>query len=135
MFHRQNFMFLNQRHEVVVVFLHTHRLTNIPVQEGSWDHRKWRLDLQCTVFNTNKSEYSPRIIGLTAPSFGSTSPTLPYGENGLQATPISKHRPRPPCPAQFCRLRLHPGLQPRGERSSLHLVWERGYLDSDLERK
>lgn len=68
-FYKRNFGILNQQHEVVVVFIQMDRCTHIPIQDSSWHHSEWGVNLSCAVFGTNESEYSPRIIGLYK-SFG-----------------------------------------------------------------
>lgn len=50
----------------------------------------------------------------------------------LPLPPLSTDHP-PPFPCQLCGLRLHPGLQPTGERSFLQSTRERGCLGSSPE--
>lgn len=77
------------------------RCTHIPIQDSSWHHSEWRVNLSCAVFGPNESEYSPRIIGLYK-SFGWTGPTLWQDEDevsGLLSVlphlPLSSDHPQP----------------------------------------
>ena len=89
------------------------------------------------IFRTNEAENPCKIMAVRARHLcgggGLAQPAQPSQPLSLSPPQvISTQRPPPPSHLQFCRLRWNPGLQPRGQRSSLQPVWGRGCAGSGL---